>query len=1393
MTAMVGPPRWVRGASSLAVVLLTGLASPAWSAACDAVFTNGAQSHSPGGSINADFQTEITGGGSQLDTPSLTTGSQVTCGGSGCSASGTPAATGDPAFEVGSGADGDINAAGSPGNTTNVSEGDYTSVSVVQQRTLSFSTSGGTYLMESLTSNFQSEVRFSAGDYWIDGDMTIRQETDLVMQGGGTVRIFVDGNVSLGFQVESLGFSPDQLLIYATGNITLTGNQVRLSGFLYAGGQFQSSFQSEISGGVSGASVDLENETSIQYAGGVLGTADFAPFCGGDGNGVDPELVYEWRMDESAWSGTSGEVLDQSGNGNHGTAQGDAGTDDTSPATPGDPGTCGYGQFDGSGDYVSVPGLSNTLNATASLAFWIRTTQVGNDTIWQAPGVTGVEEAGGTDDIFWGWLDSQGHIGVSVANDSSTKSQASINDGNWHHVVLTRDHLAGEFRIYIDGGLDNDGSIASGVIGNGYDRIGSIMDTAGSHEYLNGHLDEVRVYDGVLELDEVQLIRDATHPCPGAICPNATAEPGLMGNYYDTQDLDSVRDGPPTATRVDGPIEFTWNDDDGPSVLGQGSDFSILWNGKLLVTQSGNYEFTVVSDDGVRLLLDGQLLIEEWYDHDDQAFDSAPQSLQAGQVYDLQLEYYENQGDADIELYWSRTGGGPPMNQQLIPAGNVQGTAAGLYHCPQTAVAYYTLEHGTIGLTCEAQLVTITARDSNGDAMAPQSGTEIELSVSPSSSGASWVGGNFYIFSGEETFIERYLTHTEPTAVTPEVLETTGSASGVGGEIDFVDLALRFYGNRNVDDPLNPPPVAGQVAGRPDQDPVLRVVRTDDETGVCEPEVTSQDWTVALAFECRNPTQCIAGQTLTLNNQAVMANDRNTGPAYTSFTLSFDNDGFASIPLEYSDVGQVRLHGQVEVPVENDPNREDIVTGDSNSFVVRPYTLAVTAVTDDAGADAPGWGANSGQDPESDGFVAAGETFAVTVEARNERGQLTPNFGNETTPESAQLATPPILVYPAGGATGTLANAVSFSRSGPGQFTADTLTWDNVGAIALTPQLDSDGYLGTGALVSTTLSNTVGRFYPWNYAVIGSGSTDTCTSFSYLQQPEVGLSVTLEALNLGGTKVTNYDTDLGYQQVAAPAASGHVAENADSGNGNVFDGRVQATFEGDWDHGTGQFDTNTAMVGRAAQPDGPWPSLRIGLTALTDPDNRPLVGHDMNADTTGDCTAADDCNAVALGATLEFRFGRLRLENAFGPEVIDLPAPFYIEYWNGTEFIRNADDSCSRIPRSAITYEPTGTLADDNNRTVPIGGGTTTGQYDNLDSVGVNINTSYSGQTFTAPGEGNTGSFDILVNLTDRPWLIFDWNQDGDHNNDVQMPPANVGFGSYRGHDRIIYWREVLE
>jgi hypothetical protein len=204
-----------------------------------------------------------------------------------------------------------------------------------------------------------------------------------------------------------------------------------------------------------------------------------------------------YSMDQAGWTGASGEVADSAGSKN-GTAVGGA----TTAAGK----VCNGGSFDGRTGYINANGISSVLNGTASLSFWIKTTQSGSDTDWQAPGVTGVEQSGGTNDIFWGWLDASGHIGISVGDDNSAKSQTAINDGTWHQVVLTRDSATGAYKIYIDGDLDQAGQTGSGTVSTTYSSIGRIEDTGGTPEYFSGMLDELKIFNTVLNDVQVQKI-----------------------------------------------------------------------------------------------------------------------------------------------------------------------------------------------------------------------------------------------------------------------------------------------------------------------------------------------------------------------------------------------------------------------------------------------------------------------------------------------------------------------------------------------------------------------------------------------------------------------------------------------------------------------------------------------------------------------------------------------------------------------------------------------------------------------------------------------------------------------------------------------------------------------
>ncbi len=148
--------------------------------------------------------------------------------------------------------------------------------------------------------------------------------------------------------------------------------------------------------------------------------------------------------------------------------------------------------------------LSPTLGTTSSLLFWINTAQVGNDTHYKAPAVTGVEQATAANDINWGYLDSKGHICMAVG-DSTLASSTVINDSKWHHVGLSRDASAGTVKIYIDGAVNTSATLPTGNKTSSFRLIGALSDvlsdgiTFAGGNYFNGQLDDVRIYNLVVD------------------------------------------------------------------------------------------------------------------------------------------------------------------------------------------------------------------------------------------------------------------------------------------------------------------------------------------------------------------------------------------------------------------------------------------------------------------------------------------------------------------------------------------------------------------------------------------------------------------------------------------------------------------------------------------------------------------------------------------------------------------------------------------------------------------------------------------------------------------------------------------------------------------------------
>ncbi len=91
-------------------------------------------------------------------------------------------------------------------------------------------------------------------------------------------------------------------------------------------------------------------------------------------------------------------------------------------------------------------------------------------------------------------------------------------------------------------------------------------------------------------------------------------------------------------TRTDPTVDFDWGIGS-PSALIGADSFSVRWTGQVAVPESTNYRFSTNSDDGVRLWVNGALVIDNWTDHGTVTDTSASIALIANQKYDLKMEY----------------------------------------------------------------------------------------------------------------------------------------------------------------------------------------------------------------------------------------------------------------------------------------------------------------------------------------------------------------------------------------------------------------------------------------------------------------------------------------------------------------------------------------------------------------------------------------------------------------------------------------------------------------------------------------------------------------------------------------------------------------------------------
>jgi hypothetical protein len=132
-------------------------------------------------------------------------------------------------------------------------------------------------------------------------------------------------------------------------------------------------------------------------------------------------------------------------------------------------------------------------------------------------------------------------------------------------------------------------------------------------------------------------------PPPVTTCPTAGAIGAFTGCYFDNKDFTNF-----VFSRTDPEVNFNFGPGSPAPSMGP-EEFSVRWTGNFDLA-AGSYIFSATADDGVRLYVDGQLVIDKWIDEGATTY-TASVPLVAG-THEIKLEYYENWGDAVVRLSW---------------------------------------------------------------------------------------------------------------------------------------------------------------------------------------------------------------------------------------------------------------------------------------------------------------------------------------------------------------------------------------------------------------------------------------------------------------------------------------------------------------------------------------------------------------------------------------------------------------------------------------------------------------------------------------------------------------------------------------------------------------------
>jgi uncharacterized repeat protein (TIGR01451 family) len=293
------------------------------------------------------------------------------------------------------------------------------------------------------------------------------------------------------------------------------------------------------------------------------------------------------------------------------------------------------------------------------------------------------------------------------------------------------------------------------------------------------------------------------------------------------------------------------------------------------------------------------------------------------------------------------------------------------------AVNHYELSLPSSGITCLSSSVTVTAcADASSPCTNPSTSVNGRTATLATSAGALGATTVTFNAAGTATTTLSYpaaangasatvtLSAEEISAMNARQCCPDGTSCAVANSCSttFNTAGFIFSSTANGGVATIPSQLAGTSSGTF----YLRAVQTSTTTRACEAALAGAN-TVDFGYECNDPTTCYGTNLLSINGGSattIQRNDNGGVLSYTPVNVTFDANGNAPFILNYSDVGQIKLHVSKTVSSAS-------LLGSSNAFVVKPYGFRLTNIvrTSDSFANPAAAG------PSGTAFIAAGRNF----------------------------------------------------------------------------------------------------------------------------------------------------------------------------------------------------------------------------------------------------------------------------------------------------------------------------------------------------------------------------------------------------------------------------------